>query len=286
MNGVWTSTSTYMLIIGTLMLTLCTKDSRAEPKPAPLRVLIFSGLHNHDWRSTTPVLQQTFRQCGRFGVVDVTQDPGACDAETFAKYDVVVSNWTPYPETARQWPEATEKAFLDFVNNGGGFVVFHAAACTFQVWPEFQRIIALTWKEGFTSHAAYHTFNVVIEDNNHPIRKGLRDFHITDELYQNMVQEVAQELHVLCSAFSAKEKSGTGKDEPMLVYTRVGKGRGVNLVLGHDAPAMRNVAFQTLLLRGTEWAATGDVTLSAPDNWPAAPAPPTGQPQVSGASKH
>jgi HEAT repeat protein/type 1 glutamine amidotransferase len=231
-------------------------------------VLIFSGLNNHDWRSTTPVLEQMIKACDRFGVVAITEEPGKCDAAAFAKYDVVISNWTPYPDTARQWPEATEKAFLDFVGNGGGFVVFHAAACTFQVWPEFQQIIALTWKEQHTGHTAYSEFRVEVADKDHPITRGMKDFYMVDELYQNMAQMADQKLNVACQAFAAKELGGTGKFEPVLVWTRYGKGRGVNLVLGHDAAAMRNVGFRTLLLRGAEWAATGTVTIPILANWP------------------
>jgi type 1 glutamine amidotransferase len=78
-------------------------------------------------------------------------------------------------------------------------------------------------------------------------------------------------LHILCKAFSAKDKNGTGKFEPVLVWTKVGKGRGVNLVLGHDAPALQNVGVRTLLLRSAEWAATGEVTIPIPDAWPTNP---------------
>jgi len=41
---------------------------------------------------------------------------------------------------------------------------------------------------------------------------------------------------------------------------------------GHDVRAMGGVAFQTLMLRGTEWAATGRVTVPLPADWPP-PAP-------------
>lgn len=240
----------------------------AESKP--VRVLILSGLNNHDWRATTPVLKTMFENCDRFSPVDVTEKPAELTAELLAKYDVLVSNWTPFPDTARLWPPETERVFLDFVNNGGGFVVVHAASCTFPTWPEFQRLIALTWQADHTSHTQYHTFKVSMRPGEHPITRGMPDFYTTDELYQNMVQVIPQELRVLCTAFAAPDKNGTGRDEPMLVWTEMGKGRGVNLVLGHDVPAMENLGFRTLLLRATEWAATGDVTIPIPDGWPSA----------------
>jgi len=238
---------------------------------APLRVLILGGLHNHDWQSTTPVIRAMFEGCPRFGRVAVTEDPARLDAATLAGYDVVVSNWTPYPDTRRTWPPETETAFLEFVRNGGGFVVFHASACTFQVWPEFQELIALTWKENYTAHGAYHTFRVAVTDAHHPIARGLSDFYTTDELYHNMVHLAETPYQVVLNAFSAKDKGGTGKDEPMLACTTLGRGRGANLVLGHDVGAM-GAGFRTLLLRSAEWAATGAVTIPPPAIWPSTPA--------------
>ena len=41
------------------------------------------------------------------------------------------------------------------------------------------------------------------------------------------------------------------------------------IFLGHDATAMKNTAWRTLLQRGTEWAATGKVTLPPAKDWPA-----------------
>lgn len=244
----------------------------AAGNDAPLRVLVFSGLNNHDWKSTTPPLVDMLKNCPRFGTVDVTDDPGQCDAAKLAGYDVIVSNWTPYPRTAREWPEATEKAFLDFVRNGGGFLVIHAAACTFQEWPEFQKVIGLTWQADKTSHTKYCTFKVGMKDAQHPITQGLTDFYTTDELYQNMVCMSDNPFAVVFDAYAAKSVNGTEKNEPMLITMQYGKGRAVNLMLGHDAPAMRNAGFQALLLRGTEWAATGSVTLPAPKDWPSSPA--------------
>ena len=86
-----------------------------------------------------------------------------------------------------------------------------------------------------------------------------------------MVQMAEQPLQVVFKAFSAKEQAGTGKYEPVLVCTEMGRGRGVNLVLGHDAAAM-GAGFRTLLLRSAEWAATGQVTLPPPAIWPSTPA--------------
>jgi hypothetical protein len=40
--------------------------------------------------------------------------------------------------------------------------------------------------------------------------------------------------------------------------------------MGHDLNSMRCIGFITTLQRGTEWAATGNVTLPIPENFPTA----------------
>ena len=111
-------------LIGLAMLAVgvALASAGAADAPPKLRVLVLSGLNNHDWRSTTPVVQKALAACDRFGPVDVTENPAALDAAMLAKYDVLVSNWTPYPDTRRTWSPATEAAFFEFIRRGGGLV--------------------------------------------------------------------------------------------------------------------------------------------------------------------
>ncbi len=274
MTTMWTGTTGKLLRTMVLAgLALCSilfvsvASAIGARKTEGIRLLILSGLNNHEWRATTPVLVDMFKANRRFAVVNLSEEPGKLTAKDFAKYDVIVSNWTPYPATARQWPPETEKAFLDYLKNGGGFVVFHAASCSFQEWPEFQQIVAMTWKANYTAHGTYHTFKVELEDKDHPIAQGMPDFYTTDELYHNMVQLGGGKLNVAARAWSAKDEGGTEKYEPVLVWTEIGKGRAVNTVLGHDVKAMQE-GFRILLLRSAEWAATGKVTIPVPNDWP------------------
>jgi HEAT repeat protein len=130
----------------------------------------------------------------------------------------------------------------------------------FADWAEFQKLIGATWGKG-TGHGARHFFEVKITDPNHPITQGMTSFTTLDELWHRMVAQ--PEKKVLATAFSDKEKGGSGSDEPMVIVTEFGKGRCFNLVLGHDVTAMDIPGFQMLLARGTEWAATGKVTIPA-----------------------
>lgn len=235
---------------------LATRGIAAE---RPLRVLIFSGQNNHDWQLTTPELQRILTQSGRF-TVDITEHPETCNAETLARYDVILSNWNTFGEkaTIKDWPPEMREAFVNFVRNGGGSVVVHAGGSSFLDWADYQKIIGGTWVPKTTGHGPRHEFEVKFTTADHPIVRGLAPFRTTDELWHRMVLQ--PEMTVLATAFSAPDMKGTGKDEPMVIVTQFGKGRGFTMALGHDVEAMQSPGFQALLIRGTEWAATGKVS--------------------------
>ncbi|MES2793382.1 MAG: ThuA domain-containing protein [Planctomycetota bacterium] len=202
----------------------------------------------------------------------------------FKNFDVVVSNYN-----GELWPEAVRKDFVDYVHNGGGFVAVHAANNSFPEWPEYNEMIGLGGWGGRSEksgpyvrfrdgqivketkvgpgggHGAKHEFAIDIRDAAHPIVKGLpaKWMHASDELYDKL-RGPAEHLTVLATAYSDKGTGGTGENEPMLLVTQFGKGRVFHTTLGHGTDSMSGLGFQVTLLRGTEWAATGKVTIPAP----------------------
>ena len=213
-----------------------------------LQVLIFSGQNNHDWRQTTPKLKSILVGSGRFAV-EVTEHPELCDAKTLARYDVILSDWNTFGNPAvTNWPASTRAAFLEFVRNGRGFVVVHAGGSSFYDWPEYQQVAGAWWNLGQTSHGSPHEFTVKPTPD-HPVTRGVAPFTTTDELW--LRPGVDSRGTILA----------TGDDQPVALCTSFGKGRGFALLLGHSADFTDTPGFQTLLLRGTEWAAQGQVSL-------------------------
>jgi len=198
----------------------------------------------------------------------------------FSDYAVVLSNYN-----GESWPEEVRTAFVDYVRNGGGFVSYHAANNAFPEWPEYNAMIGLGgwggrneksgpylrlrangWFRDMTpgpggGHGPQHEFVVETRMPDHPIVAGLplRWMNAKDELYHGL-RGPAENVSVLASAFSDK----TNEHEPMLMVIPYGKGRVFHTTLGHAADAVNGLGFQVTLQRGTEWAATGKVTLPLP----------------------
>ena len=101
--------------------------------------------------------------------------------------------------------------------------------------------------------------------------KGLPNswLHAKDELYHGL-RGPAENMTILATAFSAKKFRGTERNEPMIMTLDYGKGRVFHTPMGHADYSQECVGFITCFLRGTEWAATGKVTIAVPDDFPTA----------------
>lgn len=290
--------------VGVLGLSLDVTDAGERGK---ISVLLVDGENNHDWRATTPVMKKALEDSGRFTVEVATflnpadkvpgKVPSVALPVSLEKYRVVLSNYNDNKQGV--WPAEFREVLETRLKEGKiGLVIVHAANNAFPGrWPEYDRMIGMGWRgssygdrltldrEGKevrvpkgkgpgAGHGSQHAFVVTIRDGAHPITKGMpREWlHARDELYQGMRGPV-EHVHLLATAFADPSKGGKGSSnehEPMIWTVKYGAGRVFHTPMGHDVTGMRCIGFQTTLTRGTEWAATGNVTIPIPENFPSA----------------
>lgn len=266
----------------------------------PIKTLLITGQNNHHWQVSHKVLKQILENSGLFSVDFAVSPPEGGDMSNFvvdfAPYQLVVLDYV-----GNDWPQQTKERFVSYVEKGGGVVVYHAADNAFPDWKEYSRMTALGgwlgrdeksgpwvyWQDGrlikdFSvgaggSHGRQHEYVLTARTEKHPIVKGLpsRWKHTTDELYDRM-RGPGDIKDLLYTAYSDKETGGSGREEPLMFTVAYGKGRIFHTMLGHvgdDAennPSMQCTGFQVLLLRGSEWAATGKVSQPVPKDFPTA----------------
>ena len=211
----------------------------------------------------------------------------------FFKYDVVVSNfgWKAAP-----WPNETKVNFEKYLKSGGGFVSVHSADNCFPEWPAYNEAIGIGgWDRNEKSgpylyidknnqvkkdyspgiggdHAKREEFLITIYNQEHPITKGmpLQWMHTEDECY-TYLRGPAENVTILATAVSTLKDPSLKQKEPMVMTIDYGKGRVFHMTLGHDSKSFESVGFITFLIRGTEWAATGQVIQrELPEDFPSA----------------
>lgn len=275
--------------LATVGLLVLSRAAAHEPIP----VLIVDGQNNHAvWPQTTQMMKTFLEETQLFTVDVATSAPQGTDPNfkpDFSKYRVVISN---FGHGAAPWPDETQRAFENFVSEGGGFVVVHAADNSFPEWSAYNEMIGLggwgnrTEKDGpyvyldddgklirdetpgpGGNHGPQWEFPIVIRDREHPITAGMpvEWLHAKDELYDKL-RGPARNMHLLATA----ESQITHRHEPMMFTVEYGKGRVFHTPMGHAEYSMACVGFITTLQRGTEWVATGKVTIPIPADFPTA----------------
>jgi type 1 glutamine amidotransferase len=93
--------------------------------------------------------------------------------------------------------------------------------------------------------------------------------HAKDELYDRL-RGPALNMQLLATAYSDPGTGGSDRHEPIMFTIGYGQGRVFHTPLGHADYSQECVGFITVLQRGTEWAATGKVTIPVPRDFPTA----------------
>ena len=207
------------------------------PTTGPRRVeVLFLGHEatHHNSGAYAPILATAL---AREGInISYTTNPNDLNAANLAKYDAVLL----YANHDSITP-AQERALLEYVESGKGFVPIHSASHSFR---NSARVMALMGGQ-FDRHGT-GTFTAQTVRPDHPIMQGLQPFETWDETYvhknNNPDRIVLQE-----------RVDENGREAWTWVRTQ-GQGRVFYTAYGHDQRTWNQPAFQQLVRNGILWA--------------------------------
>ncbi|MFP4058668.1 MAG: ThuA domain-containing protein [Candidatus Brocadiia bacterium] len=203
---------------------------------ANIQTLVYAGGEIHDWKGCGDALQEALEAAGGFEVARVDDDLD-CLLE-LEPYDALV-----FYHTVTSIRDDQLLGLLKFVEAGRGYVGIHSAADSFRDCPAYRAFVG----GHFVTHPRYRQYQVSATEVEHPITEGMDEFWVTDEQY---ITRYDPRNTVLASAL------WKGEAMPVVWVKPWGRGRVCYIALGHNPESCRDENFQTLLVRGTRWAAT------------------------------
>ncbi|KAJ8119860.1 hypothetical protein ONZ43_g3279 [Nemania bipapillata] len=139
-----------------------------------------------------------------------------------------------------------------YINNGGGFVGIHCAACGMYSESWYGELVGAY----FTNHPEPQHSIVKVESEEHIIASGLPEkLRWFDEWY-NFTSNPRDKVTVLLSTDESLYSGGTmGSDHPLAWCREFDGGRSFYTALGHFDDAYQDEAFMTHVLNGILWTA-------------------------------
>ncbi len=229
------------------LLSLLTSWTFAADAP-PLKIL-FLGDNGHH-RPQERFVQLEAALAPRGVALKYTDDVKvALTAETLNQFDglMLFANIDVLPAEC-------EKALLDYVAAGKGFIPLHCASYCFRNSKPFVELVGAQFK----AHGG-EVFRVENAAPEHPIMKGYGGFASWDETYIHTMHNEKDRTVLEYRVQGGQEK---GRDKEPWTWTRThGKGRVFYTAWGHDQRTFGNPGFHNLVERGTRWSCGQDPQL-------------------------
>jgi putative membrane-bound dehydrogenase-like protein len=156
--------------------------------------------------------------------------------DTLSKYDGLVI----YANTTEIEPQQ-EKALLDFIASGKGFIPLHCASYCFLNSPKYVELVGAQFQKHETG-----VFRTQVADAAHPVVEGYKGFESWDETY-------VHHRHNDDRTILEYRVDETGR-EPWTWVRTYEQGRVFYTAWGHDARTWTNAGFHNLVERGIRWA--------------------------------
>ncbi|MEX0713372.1 MAG: PVC-type heme-binding CxxCH protein [Pirellulales bacterium] len=224
-------------LLTALVLLLPSFVRAAEPQP--IRVLFLGDQGHHRPAERFAQLQPVLAARGIELTYTETLDDLA--AGSLARFDGLIV----YANIERISREQ-ERALLDFVAGGKGFIPIHCASYCFLNSDRYIELVGAQFQRHGTG-----VFRTTVAEPQHPLMRGFEGFESWDETY---VHQRHNEKDRVVLEFRPDE----GGREPWTWVRTHGKGRVFYTAWGHDERTWGHGGFQNLLERGIRWAVGAD----------------------------
>ena len=236
-----------------VLLSTAAPAATQEPR---IPVLVLTGENTTDWRWTSTRAREVLAGSGRFEVtVSIYPDGDLADRWYIDRFAVLVVDFD-----GARFGEPAETNLLAAVRAGMGLVAFGRGALAFGDWPEYRQLVGLRGPaDGLAAQLGPVPIERVAE---HPVTAGLA---LPDVRTDARPIDVALVEGVDDVDDAEREVLLASRGTPLAVAGTFGQGRVAATVLGHvprNPPGGRaafDEAFEQLLVRACEWAATGEV---------------------------
>ena len=232
-NKLLTAFAAFLLAV--IFSAATTKKSPENP-PRRLEILFLGHKNNrsHNSERLADIFTKEYFKNGLN--ISFTSDPNDLNEKNLENYDGLIVYANHDTISASQ-----EKALLNFVRGGKGFIPLHSASFCFRNSPEVVEMIGGQFK----SHK-YDSFPAVITKPDHPVMKGINSFVTKDETYVH--DKISKNIEVL------SERVEGSHHEPYTWVRPYGEGRVFYTAYGHDENSFTNQGFLDLVLNGILWA--------------------------------
>lgn len=211
----------------------------------PIHVLVVAGGHSFD----TTAFYNMFQSFENI-TFDTLMQPHANRVIASGKvkeYDVLV-----FYDMWKNLNSLEKAAYIDWFQSGKGMVFLHHSIVSYQDWNEFKEIVGGKYytrvppgeEDKLSNYRHDIEIPVSISDPSHPVTKGMDDFQILDEGYENIW--LRDGVKILLEADHPDCYPVTGWTHSYL------NGEVVYLMHGHDRHAYQNENFQ-LLVQNAIW---------------------------------
>ncbi len=219
-----------------VLMVSCKQQADEKDDKARRLELLFLGHQSkhHDSEKLADILSQEYFKSGIN--ITYTTNPDDMLKDNFTLYDGLILYANHDSITQPQ-----EKALLDFVKSGKGFIPLHCASWCFRNAPEVVELIGGQFK----THK-YDSFKAVIVKPDHPVMKDVPAFSTEDETYVH--DKISKNIEVLT------ERVEGDHHEPYTWIRNYGEGRVFYTAYGHNEKTFTNPGFLKLVHNGILWA--------------------------------